>query len=138
MLPTTLNTNEIKDAAGTEIQFIRDASGPGSKLTFRKEGESPNLKHRLTISHSETGAGAARRRRSLVRFDKDIEGVSGVTRAVSCYAVMDAPVGDISATTELAAIMANLNSFLSSLGATTTILYDGTGNGATCLIAGTL
>lgn len=137
MLPTTLNTNEVKDAAGAEIQFGR-LSVEGRKLVFAKEGEAPNLQHRLTISHSETGSGSALRRRSMVRFDKDVAGVSLEKRRVSAYVVLDAPVGDLAADTELKAVMANVMSFVASLGASTTILYDSTGNGASALVSGQL
>jgi hypothetical protein len=57
---------------------------------------------------------------------------------VSAYAVLDAPVGALIANTEMANTLAELMSFLASLGASTTILYDGTGNGAATLLNGGL
>jgi len=139
MLSNTLNTNEIKNAAGVEQEFGRISSSE-RQTTFALLSESPSAPHRLTVSHLETGAGLTKRRRSLVRFDKTvISTVDSVTPVVvSAYAVLDAPVGALLANTELANVTANLMSFLASLGASTTILYDGTGNGATALIQGTL
>jgi len=137
MLPTNLTTNEVKDSAGAEIEFTR-LSTLDRSVTFAKSSETPNAPYRLKVSHLETGSGTALRRRSVVRVDKTITGVSGTPRIVSAYVVLDAPSGDISATTELAQVIANLNSFMASLGASTTILYDGTGYGAAALINGSL
>lgn len=137
MLPTTLNTNEIKDATGTEIEFSR-LSSTDRKLIFVSEDEAPNLPHRLTVQHQEIGAGLDRRRRSNVSFSKSLAGGSGTTRNIVVSTTVDIPVGDISAYTEVTAVMAELMSFLASRGASTTILYDGTGYGAESLINGSL
>jgi len=139
MLPTTLNTNEVKDSAGTEVEFVR-LSTLDRELVFAKNGESPALPYRLTIGHTESGVGLKRRRRSRIRFDKtSISTVDSVTPVTSsCYAVVDAPVGATTAMTESAHVLANLMSFLSTTGAGTTVLFDGTGNGAAALLAGSL
>jgi hypothetical protein len=139
MLSNTLNTNEIKNAAGTEQEFGRIATSDRSTI-FSLLTESPALPHRLTVSHQESGGGINKRRRSVVRFDKTVvstvDSVTPVT--VSAYAVIDAPVGALAAPTEMANVIANLMSFLASTGASTTILFDGTGNGATALLSGGL
>jgi thymidine phosphorylase len=139
MLSNTLNTNEIKNAAGTEVEFSRLSTAARSTV-FAQIAETPSLPHRLTISHLESGAGLKLRRRSLVRFDKTvISGVDSVTPiTISAYAVVDLPVGAMSAITEGTNTVAELMSFLASLGASTTILYDGTGNGAAALLSGGL
>jgi hypothetical protein len=76
----------------------------------------------------------------LVRFDKTIPGQVDTTKPaiVSFYAVADIPVGNMTAFAEANNVCAELMSFLASLGASTTILYDGGGNGAVTLINGTL
>jgi len=140
-LSNTLDTNEIKNAAGTEEEFGRLGDGTTPRSTvFAKVGEAPSLPHRLNISHQESGSGLKKRRRSLVRFDKTVistvDSVTPVT--VSAYVVLDAPVGAMAASTEFTNVIANLMSFCASLGATTTILFDGTGNGAKTLIEGGL
>jgi hypothetical protein len=137
MIPANLNTNEVKNAAGTEEEFLRQYASE-RKLVFAKSGETPNLPHRLTISHQETGSGADLVRRSLVRVDKTILGVSGVPRKIEVYEVHVIPVGDIANYTEVKNASANLMSFIASTGATTTILYDCTGYGADAAISGTL
>jgi hypothetical protein len=80
------------------------------------------------------------RRRSVVRVDKTvISGVDSVTPiTVSAYIVLDAPIGAMSAITEATNVCAELVSFCASLGASTTILYDGTGNGVATLLSGGL
>jgi hypothetical protein len=137
MLPANLVTNEVKNAAGTEEEFLRQYTSE-RKLIFAKSGEVPNLPHRITISHVETGSGDGLRRRSLVRVDKTIAGVSLLPRVVSAYVVVDIPVGDIATYTEPKNALANLVSLVASLGASTTILYDCTGYGADAVISGTL
>jgi hypothetical protein len=139
MLSNTLVTNEIKDSAGTEVEFGRLSISDRSTI-FSKVGEAPSAPHRLTISHSESGSGLKKRRRSLCRFDKTvISSVDSVTPVtVSAYAVLDTPVGALTANTEPTHVVAELMSFLASLGASTTILYDGTGNGAASLLNGSV
>jgi hypothetical protein len=139
MLSNTLNTNEIKNAAGTEVEFSR-LSTSNRETVFSQIAETPSLPHRLSIKHTESGKDMKLRRRSVVRFDKTvISGVDTVTPiTISAYAVLDLPVGAMSAITEGTNVVAELVSFCASLGASTTILYDGTGNGATALLAGGL
>lgn len=137
MFPTNLTTNEVKDSAGAEEEFLR-LSQVDRKLVFAKNGEAPNAPHRLTISHSETGAGVAARRRSLLRIDKTVTGVSGDPVVVSAYVVADIPIGDLAASTEPKKVLANLMSIFASTGANTTILFDCTGYGATALADGSL
>lgn len=138
MLSNTLNTNEIKDAAGAEVEFTR-LSTADRKTVYAKIGEVPNLLHRLTIAHQETGSGIKKRRRSVARFDKTV--MSGVDATLpitpSAYIVLDLPVGAMSANTEAANVLAELTSFVATLG-TSTFLYDGTGTGAAALLAGGL
>lgn len=135
----TLVTNEIKNAAGTEVEFSKLSSNDRTKV-YAMVGESPSLPHRLTISHQEMGTGMKRRRRSLVRFDKTvISGVDSLTPiTVSAYAVLDFPIGASSTSTEASNVLAELMSFMASLGATSTILFDCTGNGAAALLNGSL
>lgn len=139
MLSNTLNTNEIKDSAGVEVEFTRIRSSDRD-TEFAKISESPALPHRLKVSHLETGTGFKRRRRSLVRFDKTsvstVDSVTPVTTAA--YLVVDAPVGALTTTAEIVQVIANLLSFCATTGAATTVLFDGTGNGAKCLTSGEL
>lgn len=137
MLSNTLNTNEIKDASAAEVEFARISTN-GRTTEYAKISETPNAPYRLKISHLETGLGADLRRRSLVRFDKTFAGASTTPRTVSAYLVVDAPIGDMSASTELKNVIANVLSFCASLGASTTILYDCTGNGADVCVNGGL
>lgn len=139
MLSNTLNTNEIKNAAGTEQEFGRIASAD-RQTEFALLVETPSAPHRLKIQHLETGAGINKRRRSVVRFDKTVMSTVDTTLPVtiSAYCVLDAPIGALLANTEMANVLANLNSFLSTTGAATTVLFDGTGNGSTALLSGGL
>jgi hypothetical protein len=139
MLANTLNTNEVKNASAAEVEFSR-ISTTDRQTVFAQISEAPSAPHRLTIKHLESGSGLNLRRRSLVRFDKTV--ISTVDSAtpvvISAYAVLDAPTGALSANTEMKNVLAELMSFLASLGASTTILYDNTGNGAVALIEGGL
>ena len=136
MLSNTLNTNEVKDAAAAEVEFQRISTND-RKTVFATIAEVPNAPHRLSISHTETGALTATRRRSVIRIDKTVTGADSTPKIVSAYIVLDAPVGDLSATTEIKNVLAELGSFCFTA-ATSTLLYDGTGNGAAVLISGGL
>lgn len=139
MLSITLNTNEIKNSAGTEVEFQR-IDNKDRSVVYAQITEPPATPHRLTVSHQETGSGIKRRRRGLVRFDKTVMSTVDATVPVtiSAYTVLDSPVGALVANTEPANVLAELMSFMASLGASTTILYDGTGNGAASLLSGGL
>jgi hypothetical protein len=139
MLSNTLNTNEIKNAAGTGVSFSRLATSD-RQTEFSQISETPSAPHRLKISHLESGQGMKQRRRSVVRFDKTV--ISGVDSStpitVSAYCVVDIPVGAMTAISEATNVIAELQSFLSTTGAGTTVLFDGTGNGAVALLTGGL
>jgi hypothetical protein len=139
MLSNTLNTNEIKNSAGTEVEFSR-LSTSDRQTVFAQINESPSLPHRLTIAHQESGAGIKKRRRSVVRFDKTVMSTVDPTLPVtiSCYQVEDIPVGALTAMTEPTHVNAELLSFCATTGAATTVLFDGTGNGSTALLQGGL
>lgn len=81
-----------------------------------------------------------KRRRSAVRVDKTIiSSVDNVTPVtVSAYNVVDIPVGAMLTIAEAANVEAELMSFVSTTGAGTTVLFDGSGNGAKCLLNGDL
>jgi len=139
MLSNTLVTNEIKNAAGTEIEFGR-LSTSNRETVFSQVGETPSQPHRLSIKHQESGKDLKLRRRSLVRFDKTvISGVDSITPVtVSAYIVLDCPIGAMSSIAEATNVIAELLSFCATTGAATTVLFDGTGNGATTLLTGGL
>lgn len=139
MLSNTLNTNEVKNSAGTEVEFHRLSTNQRS-TEFAQITESPATPHRLSIAHQEVGANSKRRRRSVVRIDKTVVStVDSVTPVVvSAYVVLDTPVGALTAMTEPTNVLAEIMSFCASTGATSTILFDGTGNGAKALLEGSL
>lgn len=74
----------------------------------------------------------------MIKFDKTLlSTVDSATSVIdSVYIVKDTPVGALLALTEPTHNIAQLMSFVASLGASTTILYDGTGNGAQVLLNG--
>lgn len=138
MFPLNLTTNEVKDSAGTEIEFLRQ-SVLGRKLVFAKSGESPNLPYRLGVSHEELGTGLKLRRRSQLWVKKTFLAADGLTPVTElAYTVSDSPVGAVAANTEHKNVLANLMSLLASQGATTTILFDCTGYGAAALLDGSM
>jgi hypothetical protein len=139
MLSNTLVTNEVKNSAGAEVEFSRIES-VGRKTVFAASSETPSSPHRLTVSHIESGSGLKQRRRSVVRIDKtSTSGVDSTLQiTTSAYLVLDHPVGASSTNAEAANVIAEVLSFCASLGASTTILYDGTGNGAVALLTGGL
>jgi len=137
MLPNTLNTNEIKNAAGAECEFQHLQQVDRTRI-FGLITEAPYLPYRLKIAHREIGLGIKRRRQSAIRFDKSVVStVDNLTIAsVVAQLTIDAPVGALIATTEMANVLANILSFCATTGAGTTVLFDCTGNGAAALLNG--
>jgi len=138
MLANTLNTNEVKNAAGTEVE-LQSLGIVGRSHTFAKIGESPAFPVRLSINHTEIATGNKARRRSNDRVDitflSEVDLQTPVT--VSAYIVLDAPVGHMTSMSKAADAIAMLLSFNATLGGTT-VLYDGSGNGAQALLTGGL
>jgi len=138
MLSNTLITNEIKNSAGTEVEFER-LSINGRSTEFKALLEVPGRPLRLKISHQEIGTDAAQRRRSLIRFDEVVTNTAVTQEAnLSCQLVMDIPIGILDDAAPIKRVLAYMMSFCASLGASTTILYDGTGNGAVVMANGSL
>lgn len=138
MLNNTLNTNEVKNAAGTEVEFGR-LSVSDRSTEFSALAEVPNLPHRLVISHQELKPNSVdARRRSLVSIRKTVLGVSGVPRTHTANLTVDIPIGDIANVDDVKNVIAELLSFCSTTGAGTTVLFDCTGNGADALVKGGL
>lgn len=137
-LPLALNTNEVKNSAGTEVEFVRCDSGTGRAIVFAQANEAPNAQHRLGVAHTEVGTGVNLVRRSRARVDKVVAGVSGNPRTISYYVVAVIPVGDLATLDEPRNVQAELLSFMASTGADTAIKFDGTGTGAKAVTEGTL
>jgi len=139
MLTNTLNTNEIKDSTGAEVEFERLSTGPGAVTIFKKIAETPGIPHRLTISHASSGSGKATVRRSLVRFDCDYANQTTYEKMTfSAYVVVVVPEGMSDTLTIPKNVLANLMSFLATTGSGTTVLFDCTGTGAQALINGNI
>lgn len=138
-LPSNLNTNEVKNASGTEVEFNRFGIDSLGRLVFRASSETPNLPNRLYIAHREVGEGINRRRESNITFRKTCAGVDTLATPVENVISLSLrfAVGNSDDTDEPQELLAYMMSFIASLGASTTILYDGTGNGASTLINGT-
>jgi len=137
-LPTNLTTNEVKNSAGTEVEFIRSSAGDHS-LEFLSGTVVPAYPHTIKLSHSESGTGTNKRRRSVLRVDMASQGEVDTTVVIrdSAYIVADFAVGNHNAVTDQANVLAELMSLFASLGASTTILYDCSGYGAAALLYGT-
>lgn len=138
MLPELI-TNQIKDAAGVEVEFNRRRIASGSEPTeFRQVGEPPAYKNQMLLSHQESGSGIDKRRRSVIRFN--LESASEIdptiTASDSCYIVLDAAIGKHTGTTAQKKVLAQCMSFVASDGSSSTILYGGTGTGAVALLTG--
>lgn len=141
-LPQNLTSNEVKSAAGAEVEFTRSGGLPSNpnSVRFIYAGASPAYPISMYVAHQETGSGLTLVRKSVVSFDRTIAGQIDTTKQakIRMYGVLINPIGQLSSLTAPTEVMANFNSFMASLGASTTILYDGTGSGAAALLAGTL
>lgn len=139
-LPTNLNTNEVKNASGTEIEFLFREE-VGRRRDYAKSGEIPALPFRLRVQHEEIGKeGPGLVRRSNVSVTKKVaSGVdSSITVKIGASLTLLVPVGHLLTLDDVKEVLAALISFVASTGADTTIKYDCTGNGASALLNGTL
>ena len=96
------------------------------------------ISHTVSRFHTLRPVRGLRQYVSVVRIDKSVAGVSGKARIISFYVVAVIPVGDIANLTEATNTAAELNSFCSTTGAATTVLFDGTGYGTAALLNGSL
>jgi hypothetical protein len=135
MLSDSLVTNEIKNAAGTEIEFSRRSQGV-NETEYYALSEGATTEHTMRIKHAVSGTGRNKVQSSAIRFDKTV--ISTVDLITPCihsfYFVLKSPIGLMLAKDESKNVIAEGMSFLASLGANTTILYDCSGNGALSLI----
>jgi hypothetical protein len=139
MLNNTLTTNEIKNATGSGLAFERVATGPGKQTEFKLSAETLGNPYRMTISHSRVGSGQSERRRSVVKFTaREEDANDGQKFETSAYIVVDEPTGRADNQTTLAGLIANILSFCATTGAASTVLFDGSGNGAKVLLNETL
>jgi len=139
MLSNTLNTNQVKDSTGAEVEFERMLTNERTSV-FQKIGMQEALPHKMSIAHQESGTGMKRRRRSAFRVDlTSISGVDSVTPITdSAYIVLDRAVGASTSDTAATNVLANLLSAVASDGSDSTIKFNGTGTFASALIKGTL
>jgi hypothetical protein len=133
MLPNTLVTNEVKNAAGTELEFGRQKE-EGPSVTFKYKLEPPNLPHYIRFSHREVGKGTELRSQSVEEVVKTVVGVSGVPRKVITRITTDFPIGDLATMDEPKNVLAEAGSLAFLDGTGTTFLFAGTGLGASALL----
>lgn len=137
MLSDLLNTNEVKKSDSTEVEYER-LETEGRSTTYCKIGESYATRDRFKVQHRESGKGAEVVRNSNITFTEDVIGLSGTVRPCKISITMTIPVGDMSSDAPAKNVLSKGISFVASTGADNLIKYDGTGNGAKCLLNGTL
>jgi hypothetical protein len=131
---STLVTNEVKDAAGAEVEFAR-ISTIGRTFEYAQVSETPNLTHRIVGAHRETGAGTKKRRSSMIQVILNVTGSDGNPAEIKFRIVGDIPVGNLSTMDGPKKALAELGSLVFT-NATSTFVYAGTGNGAVVLLNG--
>lgn len=136
-LPTNLNTNEVKDRLGAEKEF-NYLDSEGRVRRYSRVGAAPSQPCILKVSHLMSGSGATAVRRSMARVDITVVGKSGKLVQCSAYKVVVVPEGELDDLNAVSDASAMLDSFCATTGAATTVLFDGSGNGDSALINGTL
>lgn len=136
-MSVNLLTNEVKDRAGVEVEFEHQSS-EGRTHIFQKKGMSPSCPTTLKIAHQVNGSGQSAVRRSNTRVDVGFTGKSGKPCMCSAYKVLVVPEGELDDLNVVKDASAMLDSFCCTTGAATTVLFDGSGNGDSALINGTI
>lgn len=111
----------------------------GLSSVYQIASEPPNAPRRISVKHTESGSGTARRRRSVIRVDLTRASTVDATKmtTTSAYVVLDAPVGLHSSTADYSDALAYLTGLLANTGGTNTaIVYNGTATGAVALLNG--
>jgi hypothetical protein len=135
-LSASLTSNEVKNSAGAEVEFVR-IGGSGRETVWAQVGESPQMPHRIRLAHEEVGSGLGARRRSVLSVTKHNTGsdVDGKQIRTVAQITLDIPIGNVGTYDDTKSVLAELTSLLCTAG-TATFLYDGSGNGAAALIGG--
>jgi hypothetical protein len=137
MLPLNLTTNEVKNSAGTEVEFDRQEAN-GRLVKYTKKGAPPNLDNTISVSHTVLGTGVDERRRTAILGYLEVTGASGVKRIIRVNHTYDIPIGDIANYTDVITLDAQVGSFTYLDGTGTTFLFAGTGVGASAAVNGTV
>lgn len=140
-LPINLNTNEVKDRAGTEVEYLwREDLGRARE--WMKSGEQPAYPMRIKIQHREVGKPGSPslvRQSNLLTTDTVVSQVDTVTPTQIRFSTTAyVPIGHLTDLNAVKDAGAKHISMLASLGASTTILYDNTGTALAALTNGTL
>lgn len=136
MLPTVLNTNQVKSSAGVEVEF-QQVDNQGRQVVYAKIGEAPNAEERILVSHQTTGSGAREVRRSMAASTFEEAGLDGSIVQWKAHLVLTAPQGNIANYNGAKEVLARLGSFVFLTGADNTFVFNGSGTGADSLINGT-
>lgn len=142
MLSNLLNTNEIKNSAGTEVEFGRrgNPTKNANAIEYYALTEGLVTKHTFLVSHQVVGKGKQEQIQSVVIFRKTV--ISTVDSQTPCTFVgqlkLTSPSGLMLTTAESANVLSELGSFCFLTGADSTFKYDGTGTGGAALLNRTL
>jgi hypothetical protein len=139
MLPNLLNTNEVKDRNGTEVEFQR-IDTTGRTTEYAQLAETPAYPRRINIRHREVGSGTEKRRQSQVRFSVTKPGGVDSTKAVTPFVQVTAeyPVGNSTSSNDLKDLLAHMVTFFAYDAANALKVYDGTSNGSSVILDGSL
>lgn len=138
MLAESLNTNQIKNAAGTEKEFFKIGPLGDSGSKYQLIPQDITEPHVMNVRHAIEGTGVGRKRKSVIRFEKSTAGLVDATKQATCWAQVTTSVdiGNLENLDNLKEVLANLMSFLATTGAGTTVLFDCTGTGAVSILEG--
>lgn len=144
MLPTNLNTNEVKNAAGTELEFYRRGPLPSNpmSLEFAWVSEVPGRPFRMHFAHQEQGDSRNKVRRSLHKTIHWLDSSQLIDATIPSFCmvttVFQIPIGNLTTLTTIKDVGACHGSSLMSRGADSTILFNCTGVGMEALVNGSL
>jgi hypothetical protein len=139
-LPSNLNTNEVKDRAGTEVEFtFFDDSKPRSR-EWQRSNQAPYLIESIKVQHRDVGKpGFFLVRQSNLRIVKNVLSLvdnSTIVPIISSHS-LQIPIGALTTFDAVKDVVAYHNTLMATINGTT-VLFDGTGTAAAAMIAGTV
>lgn len=141
MLPTNLNTNQVKNSAGTEVEYLFHKE-EGRTREYAKSGESPALKSRLLFQHQtvgKEGAFSQLRRSNFSTKEYVISDRDNLTAVpITASTTFTVPEGALLSLNAAKDVLAKHISCLASDGTDTTVKFACTGTAAEALLNGSL
>lgn len=142
MLPDNLDTNQVRNRLGAEVEFVYQDGAGGQFRVYKRKNGAPNLIETITVQHRTVGKGTERVRQSNISIVKEVVSDTDPTKRAIIRQSKSfwVPEGHLADLDDVKDVDAYMNTFCAqtSAGTSGVLVMDGTGLGAEALINGTI